>query len=501
MERNHTFEVRALSKRYPGTVALRDLTATFIGGEVHALVGKNGSGKSTTVKILSGAEQPTSGEIIIDGKPTRLSSPRDAMYQGIGMVYQELSSVPDLSVMENLLIGRYPRRGRLNLRIDWERSRQMAAEALEVLDADIPLDVPMRGLSVGQQQLVEIAKVMSFNPLALILDEPTSALARSETDTLIEVLKRLRERGVAVIYITHRLGELYKIADKVTVLRDGEHVDTVPLEEAEPHTLVSMMFGDMVHKTRPGNYTRSDEVVLSVRDLSRSGVFKDVSFDLYRGEVLGIAGMLGAGRTELLRSIFGADPVTGGTIEIGGTIVASENPQVMKRLGLALVPEDRKKQGLIQEHSIASNMTLAPMRRASYAGIRDRKAEGAMVERQVRDLEIRLASSEDPVSSLSGGNQQKVVVGNWINDQPRVVLFDEPTRGIDVNAKQQIFEIMWRLSAEGISSVFVSTELEELIEVCHRILVMKHHTIFEELVPENTDIGKLYMTCMEEHVS
>jgi ABC-type sugar transport system ATPase subunit len=306
---------------------------------------------------------------------------------------------------------------------------------------------------------------------------------------------------VAIIYITHRLGELYSIADRVTVLRDGEHVNTVPIDEAGPSELVGMMFGEMVNKKRPTGYTRSTESVLSVRNLSRRGVFEDVSFDLYRGEVLGIAGMLGAGRTELLRSIFGADPIDGGTVKIAGKVLSAKSPEVTKQLGLALVPEDRKGQGLIQFHSIASNLTMAAMSRASRSGIRNRKVESEMVARQVSDLDIRLASPEDPVSALSGGNQQKVVVGNWINDQPQVVLFDEPTRGIDVNAKQQIFEIMWKLSSQGISSIFVSTELEELIEVCHRILVMKHHTIVEELVPENTDIGTLYTTCMEEHVS
>ena len=500
MDEQHRFEIRNIRKVYPGTVALTDFSATFVGGEVHALVGKNGSGKSTTVKILSGAEQPTSGEILIDGRPTRFHGPRDAMEQGIAMVYQELSSVPDMSVMENLLIGRYPRRGLLRARIDWSESRRFAQEALDVLDAHIPLEALMSDLSVGQQQLVEIAKAMSFRPLALILDEPTSALARHETDNLFATLSKLREKGVAIIYITHRLGELYSTADRVSVLLDGDHVGTVPIADAGPEEVVNMMFGEVVKKTRPGGYKRASEKVLSVRNLTRQGIFENVSFDLHRGEVLGIAGMLGAGRTELVRAIFGADPVDEGHITVGDTDAFGPNPQRMKKLGLAMTPEDRKGQGLIQGHSIASNLTLAAMRRASPSGIRRRSIENEMVQRQISSLEIRLSTPEAPVSSLSGGNQQKVVIGNWINDEPQVVLFDEPTRGIDVNAKQQIFEIMWNLSAEGIASIFISTELEELLEVCHRILVMKYRTIAEEIIPEEIDISTLYTKCMEEHV-
>lgn len=493
----HVLEFRGVRKEYPGTVALKDFSAGFSGGKVHALVGKNGSGKSTTIKILSGAVAPTKGQLFLQGKPLVIHSPRDALQKGIATVYQELSLIPELSIAENIAAGNLPTRGKVVRRVDWERAQKDAAEALATMGVSLAPDAPVRTLSVGQQQVVEIAKAMSFDPEILILDEPTSALAQHEVASLFEIVKRLRDRGVTIIYISHRLQELYQIADTVTVLRDGEHVGTISIEEATTERVVGMMFGEVVTTARPETEP-TEETVLQVEGLTRQGWFRDVSFSLRRGEVLGIAGMLGAGRTELLRSIFGADPFDSGRITFGE--LQSERPSLrkMKAQGLGLTPENRKDAGLVQAHSVHANLTLAALKRLSPSGIRNGRREREAVESQVERLEIDLASPDSLVSSLSGGNQQKVVIGNWLNDEPRVLFFDEPSRGIDVAAKQHIFRIIWDLSAEGISSVFVSTELEELLEVCHRILIMRGGQITEEVDPETISLSELYARCMED---
>ena len=488
---------QGVRKEYPGTVALDNFSAGFSGGKVHALVGKNGSGKSTTIKILSGAVAPTKGELFLQGKAVEIQSPRDALEKGIATVYQELSLIPELSVAENIAAGKLPTRGGVVKRVDWPGVRKHAEEALATMGVSIPLDAPVRTLSVGQQQVVEIAKAMSFRPEILILDEPTSALAQHEVESLFEIVKRLRDRGVTVIYISHRLQELYQIADTVTVLRDGKHVGTIDIEEATTEKIVNMMFGEVVTSARP-HTTPTEEPVLRVEGLTRKGWFKDVSFVLYRGEVLGIAGMLGAGRTELLRSIYGADPLDAGTIRFGELESNRPSPGRMKAQGMGLTPENRKDAGLIQIHTVHENLTLAALRRLSPTGVRNHRKEEEAVQRQIERLEIDLYSPDALVSSLSGGNQQKVVIGNWLNDEPKVLFFDEPSRGIDVAAKQHIFRIIWDLSAEGISSIFVSTELEELLEVCHRILIMRGGRITEEVDPEKITLSDLYARCMEE---
>lgn len=494
---NYVLEFRGIRKEYPGTVALDSFSAGFTGGKVHALVGKNGSGKSTTIKILSGAVKPTRGELFFDGNPVEIQSPSDALEKGVATVYQELSLVPELSIAENIGLGRLPTKGGVITRIDWKMLAGKAEKSLAMMGVSIPVHLPVRTLSVGQQQVVEIAKAMSFNPKVLILDEPTSALAQHEVESLFEIVRRLRDQGVTIIYISHRLQELYQIADTVTVLRDGKLVGNLDIENATTEQIVDMMFGEVVTSGRPYTEPGSDPV-LSVEGLHRSKWFQDVSFVLHRGEVLGIAGMLGSGRTELLRSIYGADPLDGGTISFGEYSGGRPSLRWMKSQGLGLTPENRQEAGLIQKHTVHENLTLAALRRISPSGFRNQKREHEAVSRQVDRLDISLASTDAVISSLSGGNQQKVVIGNWLNDDPRVLFFDEPSRGIDVAAKQHIFRIIWDLSAEGISSIFVSTELEELLEVCHRILIMRNGTITEEVHPEEITLAQLYARCMEE---
>ena len=496
--KTYKLDIEHVRKEYPGTVALKDFSARYEGGKVHALIGKNGAGKSTLVKILAGAKQPSSGTIRVDGEVVELHSPGDAFEKGIAMVYQELSLIPGLTVAENILLGHLPKKsGFGGTMIDWPTVFARAQAVLDSMRVELPLRSMVSDLSVGKQQVVEIAKAMSFQPSVLILDEPTSALARHETDSLFALIKRLKAQGVAVIYISHRLQELEEIADTVTVLRDGEYIGMVDIQEATPQKIVGMMFGKVEQKMRPADLIAGNSPVMEVRHLSRKPHFEDISLTLYEGEVLGIAGMLGAGRSELLRSIFGADPYDQGEIICAGRVVSKASPIVMKELGFALTPENRKEEGLVQNLSTRANLCMASMNRISLHGVITKNLEKSSVTKQVGDLQIKVTDIESPVSALSGGNQQKVVIGNWLNTNPRIMFFDEPTRGIDVQAKQQIFQIMWDQSRKGISSIFVSTELEELLEVCHRILIMKHGTLVAEIAPENASLEELYSLCME----
>jgi ABC-type sugar transport system ATPase subunit len=493
---NFKLEIQNLTKVYPGTVALKDFSAVLNGGKVYALLGKNGSGKSTLVKCISGAIQPTEGKMFINGKPLQPKSPIDAFNQGIAIVYQELSLIRDLSVAENILLGRYFKKGPNDLVIDWEKTNQKAAEILNSLHIDIPVTATVRSLSVGQQQMIEIAKAMSYNPTVLILDEPTSALAQHEISSLFEVIQRSKEQGTIVIFITHKLQEIQVVADFVTVVRDGHDIGAIPIKEATPQKIVEMMFGKVRQLSRP-DLSISEEIVLEVRNLTRKNKFSNINFKLKKGEVLGIAGMLGSGRSELLRSIFGADSFDSGEIVVNNTTLTKSDIITMKKMGLAMTPENRKEEGLVQVLSVRENLSLANMYRMACGGFLSKKMQEPYIEQQIDNLQIKIANSEYLVSSLSGGNQQKVVVGNWLNTSPRVMFFDEPSRGIDVQAKQQIFQIMWDLSGQGISSVFVSTELEELLEVCNRVLIMKHGIIEQEIDPEKVSLEELYSLCME----
>lgn len=487
-----------IRKEYPGTLALDDVSVSFEGGKVHALIGKNGAGKSTLVKIFAGAVQPTSGSIVLDGKPITLRSPRDAFDKGIATVYQELSLVPGLTVAENILLGRLPhKRGFGGLVIDWPTVFARAQAVLDDMQVNLDARMKVADLGVARQQVVEIAKAMSFNPSVIMLDEPTSALAQHETQNLFRLLRKLAEKGVVIIYITHRLQELPQIADTVTVIRDGTYVGTARMADATPQTIVQMMFGEIVPKERPADLKAGSEPILEARGLGQKGKFHNVSFTLYHGEVLGIAGMLGSGRTELLRAIFGAEPFDEGKLLLEGQPVHAATPDRMKRLGVAFTPENRKEQALVQILSTRANFCLASLDRISTLGFTTRRREGAVADRLVEQLAVKLPDVEQPVAALSGGNQQKVVVGKWLNIEPRVILLDEPTRGIDVQAKQQIFQIMWDLSRQGISCIFVSSELEELLEVCHRVLIMKKGTLAGEITPGNISVDELFVRCME----
>jgi ABC-type sugar transport system ATPase subunit len=471
----------------------------FVPGLVHALVGKNGSGKSTLVKILAGAVQPSHGEVRVNGEAVGFANPAQAFAAGVVTVHQELSLVPSLSVAENIYLGRLPQRRALGIRVvEWRRLYDEAARMLRDMGLDIDPRRLAGGLSVGQQQIIEIVKAMSFDPAMLLLDEPTSALAAREVGLLFDLLRRLRARGVTMIYITHRLNELFEIADTCTVLRDGRGAGSMRMCEASPERIVELMFGDVARAIRPTRrLIARDRPVLQVRRLNRPPAFVDVSFDLYRGEVLGLAGLLGAGRTEVLRAIFGAEGFNSGEIRLDGQSVPRVNPRLMKRLGLGYTPENRKEVGLVQSLSVHDNLCLASLEQISPSGILTRAREAPFVARQIARLGIKVPGTMLPVSSLSGGNQQKIVIGNWLNTEPTVMFFDEPSRGIDVQAKEQVFDIIWREAQRGLSSIFVSSELEELLEVADRILVMHHGRIAAEVLPGEISLTELYRLCME----
>jgi sugar transport system ATP-binding protein len=490
-----------VAKQYPGVVALDNVDFFLEQGEVRALLGKNGAGKSTLVKILSGAVRPDSGEIRIDGKLVTIQSPRDAFQQGICTVYQELSLVPGLTVAENITLGRWPKQRVLGMdipAIDHRHIRKIAQAALDQLEVNLKLDEIVSRLSVAQQQIVEIAKAISFDPRVLVLDEPTSALASHEVEVLHRVVRRLAKQGHAIIYVTHRLQEIPHVADSVTVLRDGKHIGTISAAEATPARIANMMIGADWQRTDWGAGGEVGEVKLSVRNLTRDGSLRDVSFDLRAGEVLGIAGLLGSGRTELVRAIFGRDPVDSGEIQVNGETVAHPSPTTMKARGVGLTPEDRKRQGLVLSFSVQDNLTLACMNRISVQGVLQKQRERALAREMVDSLGIKTPSLGVLTGTLSGGNQQKVVVGNWLNTLPSVLLMDEPTRGIDIQAKEQIFSLVRELARRGIAVLFISSEVEEVLDVSDRILIMNRGRITGEVMRDAVNVEKLLEMVMEE---
>lgn len=485
--------VKDITKEFPGTTALDAVSLSFESGKVNALIGKNGSGKSTLVKIINGAYRPDHGSLELDGKPLDIQDPSDAFGKGIATVYQEMSLIPGLSVAENILIGRYETRGAF---VDWKRTYAKAQALLDEMGIDLPLREPVMNLNMWQCQVVEIVKAMSFRPKVILLDEPTSALAQQETQMLFRLIRELKKKDVIIIYITHRLQELWEIADTSTVLLDGHFTGRVDMEGSKPSDILKLMFGNVETKSRPADLEISDETVLEVKDFTRKPWFEDISFTLKKGEILGIAGMLGSGRTELLRGIFGADKVDSGTVVLDGVTIERPSPRSMSKAGLAFTPEDRKSQGLVQVLSIRDNLCHACLDAVSPGGFVDGKLVRDYSGRQVDALSIKTTDDSLLMTSLSGGNQQKVVVGKWLNACPKVIFFDEPSRGIDVGAKQQIFQIIWNQSRCGISSVVVSSELEELLEVCHRIIIMRFGRFVGEVRPEDITIEQLYSLCM-----
>ena len=489
-------EARSLSKRFPGVRALHNVSLTLGLGEVLAVIGENGAGKSTLMKILAGVQEPDSGEIRLEGRSVRIDSVRAAEHLGIALIHQELNLADNLDVASNIFLGREPRR------LCFVNRTQLYSDSTHFLQ-QVGLDCPPRTLvstlSIGRQQMVEIAKTLSVNARILIMDEPTSSLSQGETEQLYRVVKDLRARGVSIVYISHRLGEVKELADRVVVLRDGENAGELDRDQISHDAMVKLMVGrDLVinrsirrepDRSFPGGdriqRTPEAALALEVRHLrTPANPTHELNFSLGPGEIVGMAGLVGAGRTELLRVLFGIDRAVGGELRVGGQPVALRSPQDAIRAGLALVPEDRKQQGVILEMAVGENTTLASLRRDARGGFRNRRREAEIAGRMTRQLNVKTPNLAQFVQYLSGGNQQKVALAKWLAMEPRVLLLDEPTRGVDVGAKQEIYRLMDELAARGVAILFVSSEMEEVLRMSDRTLVMCQGRITGELSRE-----------------
>jgi ribose transport system ATP-binding protein len=483
-------EMSGICKRFPGVVALDHVDFDLKPGEVHALLGANGAGKSTLIKILSGVYHKDTGNIQLRGTPVEIHGPRHSQSLGIATIYQEYNLVPDLSVAENMLLGHLPH-GRNPLSrfvVSRKEMNRIANRVLDDLQVDIPPSTPVRELGVAKQQMVEIAKALALDSEIYIMDEPTAALSSREIDELFRVVKQMRDRGNAIIYISHRLEEVGIIADRVTVMRDGRREATLPAQEASLDRLVQLMVGREVKRDSRSVTCATGKESLRVEALTRKGVFRDINLHICAGEIVGLAGVMGSGRTEVARAIFGADRPDSGKILVSGKEVQIKSPTHAVRHGVCYLPEDRKKLGLVLCASVRDNIILASLSR--FCRIRfwrrgiilDRKRIREEVMKRVKSLDIRTPGIHQLVESLSGGNQQKVVVARWLCSTARLFLFDEPTRGIDVGAKAEIYSLVRTLAQEGAGVLVISSEVEELVSICDRIYVLREGRIVDELL-------------------
>ncbi|HAW8136102.1 TPA: sugar ABC transporter ATP-binding protein [Escherichia coli] len=475
-------QMKHITKRFPGVLALNDVQFTLRRGEVHALLGENGAGKSTLMKILSGVYQPDEGEIIFEDKPVSFSDPLSAQNVGITIIHQEFNLFPELTVEENIFIGReFCKKNRW--RLDEKQQRQATIEILQKLNLAIKPDTLVADLTVAQQQMVEIAKAISVNARILIMDEPTAALTETEIESLFRVTRLLKEQRTGIVYISHRLEELALIADRATVMRDGQYISTVDYECVKISDLIAMMVGRDLGNIYPRREALQQRIpVLEVNGLTRKGVLNDINFTLYRGEILGFAGLMGAGRTELARAIFGADSIDSGTLKLNGKETVIKDISDAIQQGISYLTEDRKKEGLALNLSVERNIMLGnyPEYSDRFGNIDSRRCQQTS-EEQVKALRIKTPNLEQAALNLSGGNQQKIIIARWVCKDTDILIFDEPTRGIDVGAKLEIYELMNRLVAKGKSIIMISSELPEVLGMCDRILVMRSGRITGEL--------------------
>ncbi len=479
----YILEMLNISKSFAGVHALRDVSIRCRRGQVYGLVGENGAGKSTLMKILAGAYKADAGEIIYKGERRLQASAGDVIDSGISIIYQELALVQQMSIAENIFLGREPRYALGLLRVNELHRR--AAALLKRLGIRLDTRLPVSELTVAQRQLVEIAKALSQNADLIVMDEPSAILAGSELDQLFRIIESLVEEGVTIIYISHRLDEVFRIADEVTVLKDGELVDTRAIDQLDRATLVELMVGRPLAEIFPQTDHEQGELVLVAEKVSTDTILREASLELYAGEILGVAGMVGSGRTELARALFGADALTSGKIAMVGAGGASwSSPAQAIAAGLALVPEDRKTHGLFTSLSVRVNVTLPILSRLTRLGVLQARAEDAVVDEAKARLSIVMASAEQEAQYLSGGNQQKVVLAKWLETNPTVVILDEPTRGVDVGAKFEIYKLMRQLNDRGIAIVMISSELPEVIGMSDRILVMNDGRIVGEVAGE-----------------
>ena len=478
MEDTPVLSLLQVSKAFGAVRAVREVSLELRAGEAHALAGENGAGKSTLVKILSGVHRPDSGRILLDGQPVEFAGPADAQRAGVAVIYQEPTLFPDLSVMENIFMGRQPR---ARLGLDRRAMRAATAELFGRLGVHLDPDRPARGLSIADQQLVEIAKALSRQARVLVMDEPTAALSGQEVARLFGVAGTLREQGVALLFISHRLEEIFELCQRVTTLRDGALVATDPIGDLTPDALVRRMVGRELEALFPKQDTTAGEVALSVRRLTREGVFTDVSFEVRRGEIVALAGLVGAGRSEVARAVFGIDRWDAGAVEVDGRRLRPARPTAAMAAGLALVPEDRRQQGLVMDLSIERNIGLAGLAALRWGPLISRLAERERARDWAVRLRLKFARLGDPVNVLSGGNQQKVVLAKWLARRPSVLIVDEPTRGIDVGTKAEVHRLLSELAASGVAVLMISSELPEVLGMADRVLVMHEGRLVAEL--------------------
>lgn len=473
-------QLQNITKGFPGVQALKDVSVDINTGEIHVIIGENGAGKSTLMKIVAGLYRQDSGKIILDGKEVQFSSPIDAIENHVSMIHQELMPEPYLSVAENVFLGREPL-NRLGL-LNKKKLIIQTKELFEEIGIDIDPQMEMQRLSMAQKQLVEIAKAVSFRSKVLIMDEPTSAISDREVDRLYDLIFKLKKDGVAIIFISHKLDEIFRVADRVTVLRDGEFIATRNASELNKDTLIAMMVGRDITNIFDKQDIPIGPPVLEVRNLSKAGLFKDISFTLHKSEILGIAGLMGAGRTELVETIFGLRKADTGEIYVDGKKVSIRHPSDAQAVGIALVPEDRKGSGLNLKDTTGFNISLCDLKEFIKLGVLQKKQEAIRVDGMIEEMNVKVTSRHTAVSSLSGGNQQKVVVAKWIMCNADIVIMDEPTRGIDIGAKSEIYRLITRLVQEGKSVIMVSSELPEIIGMSDRVLVLCEGKLTGELV-------------------
>jgi len=482
-------EMKEISKEFPGVKALDHVSIQVNQSEILALLGENGAGKSTLMKVLAGVHQPSNGQIYINGEPVAIEGPKHSQSLGISIIYQEFNLIPHMSVAENIFIGREPRKSKGII-----NRKQVKLETRQWLDrvglTRLSADTLIAELSVAEQQLVEIAKALSFNSKIIIMDEPTAALNDEETNTLLSIMKELKHQGMGIIFITHRLEEVQKVADSIAVLRDGKYIGSALVKNVTQDDMVTMMVGRELTDLFPEKGAPSNDVILEVKDVSVPDLLYHINFSIKKGEIVGVAGLMGSGRTELSKAIFGLYEKMSGTVIVDSKIVKS--PRGAIDAGIALVTDDRKQEGLVLGLSVYENILLPSFRKISRFGVLNKQKKDEIVNRWVKELKIKVHDPSVEVRTLSGGNQQKVVLGKWLQMDPKVLILNEPTRGIDVGAKAEIYQIMKRLTDDGISIIMMSSEMPELLGLCNRILVMNEGSITAELSQNEATQEKIF---------
>ena len=491
MDNNYILTLKNITKEFPGVKALDDVTINIERGTIHGLVGENGAGKSTLIKVLAGIYQPNKGEIILDGKPCRFNSPIEARRAGISVVHQEIKLAEPLSVAENMFLGNVQLKNGL---VDWKGMRRRAREIVEDLGMDIDINAQVSSLTVAKKQIVEIMHAINNNSRILIMDEPSAVLTDRELEVMFRIVKQLRDKGITIIYISHRLDEIFGLCSNVSVLRDGRHIDTIPVASVDRQGLINMMVGREMGQEYPKEVGNVGGTILEVKNLSR-GILQDISFEVKSGEVFGISGLVGAGRTELARAILGIDKPESGEVYVRGKKVHYRTFADAIRDGLGLIPEDRKLQGLVQIMSVKRNTTLVNMKRVLRAGVISSSLEEKLSKEYADKLHVVTPSMETEVQYLSGGNQQKVVIAKWLFQNSEILFLDEPTRGIDVGAKVEIYRLINRMAKEGKTIIMISSEMPELLGMCDRIMVMHEGHKMGELNAAEATQEKIMALC------